>query len=73
MGCINTITANRFPRQRDVGCRVEVCFHYDTRQTQFGTIVRDDIEEPYLTIIQLDSGRFVLATECQYSPRQTTE
>lgn len=31
-----------------------------------GKIVRDDSQEPYLTIIALDDGRCVLASECQY-------
>jgi hypothetical protein len=33
-----------------------------------GTIVRDDNEPPWRTIIRLDDGRVVLASECQYSP-----
>lgn len=31
-----------------------------------GTIVRDDVEAPYHTIISLDDGRYVLTTECQH-------
>lgn len=39
-----------------------------SRATPFnGIIVRDDIEGTCLTIIQLHDGRFVLATECQYT------
>jgi hypothetical protein len=33
-----------------------------------GTIIRDDREAPHLTIIQLDGGRVVMSTECQYAP-----
>ncbi len=33
----------------------------------YGVIVRDDKEEPGEKIIKLDDGRYVLATECQYS------
>lgn len=68
MGCVKTITATTFPEQSShVNQRVAVCFMYDTSQSILGTIVRDDLEEPFETIIQLDDGRIVLATECQYS------
>lgn len=68
MGCVSNITKFKFPKQSDyVGTRVNVCFHYDTQNSVNGTIVRDDREEPYVGIIQLDSGRYVLDTECQYS------
>lgn len=67
MGCVKNITHNNFPRQANwLGLRVNVCFHYDTAHTLPGVIVRDDAEEPLLTIIALDDGRHVLATECQY-------
>ena len=46
--------------------RVRVCFDYDTSNTILGRVVRDDEEEPGLMIIQLDDGRYVLSTECQY-------
>jgi hypothetical protein len=36
----------------------------DTRMD--GLIVRDDIEEPFLTIIRLDDGRYILGDECHY-------
>lgn len=74
MGCVENITLDQFPKQRDwVGRRVTVCFHYDTSKTIGGEIVRDDMESPNgddssgITIIRLDDGRHVLATECQYS------
>lgn len=74
MGCVKNISFDRFPKQADenykypqLGKRVKVCYHYDTSKFHLGTIVRDDIEEPYETIIQLDNGRFLRATECQYS------
>lgn len=69
MGCVETIGFDRFPKQSvDLGKRVRVCFHYDTApyRVLWGFIVRADIEEPYRTIIQLDNGRVVLASECQY-------
>ena len=74
MGCIKTITFDEFPKQADsnyaypkLGKRVEVCYHYDTSKTHYGTIVRDDIEEPFETIIALDNGRYVRGVECQFS------
>jgi hypothetical protein len=47
--------------------RVNVCFHYDTSNYVRGTLVREDREEPFVGIIKLDNGRYVLTTECQYS------
>ena len=76
MGCVENIAYDRFPKQKDknykypefaVGARVEVCFHYDTRKKCMGTVVRDDLEEPFETIIKLDDGRYVRAVECQFS------
>ena len=76
MGCIDTITYDKFPKQKDknykypqfkVGSRVQVCYHYDISKYHYGTIVRDDLEEPFETIIKLDNGRYLRATECQFS------
>lgn len=68
MGCVSTITWTDFPKQSEyVNRRVRVCFHYDTSRTIMGTIVRDDREEPFETIIVLDDGRILRGTECQYS------
>ena len=76
MGCIDTITYDKFPKQKDenykypqfkVGSRVEVCYHFDTSKYHYGTIVRDDLEEPFETIIKLDNGRYLRAVECQFS------
>ena len=76
MGCIDTITYDKFPKQKDenykypefkVGSRVMVCYHFDASKCHYGTIVRDDLEEPFETIIKLDNGRYLRAVECQYS------
>ena len=69
MGVHVGITATSFPRQGShLGKRVKVCFHYDTSQWIFGVVVRDDVEDPGITIIRLDDERPpVLGTECQYS------
>lgn len=75
MGVAANITHNTFPRQGEwVGQRVRVCFNYNTQHWIGGTVVRDDKEEPYRAIIQLDDGRYVLTTECQHShPRSSDE
>jgi len=74
MGCVENVNppAGRFPRQSEhVGGRTEVCFHYDSARRVGGTIVRDDREAPWVTLIALDDGPTVLATECQYTPPST--
>lgn len=68
MGAEANITAGRFPRQGPwLYIRARVRFHHVLPEL-LGTIVRDDAEEPHVTIIKLDDGRYVLATECQFSP-----
>jgi len=67
MGNHINITGDKFPKQYP-HVRVNVMFHYDTRTACMGSIVRDDKEAPYVSIIKLDEGRHVLTTECQYSP-----
>lgn len=70
MGCHKNITIDKFPKHGEqLGNQVKVCFHYDTDNWIGGKIVRDDMEEPYLTIIRLDDGRHVLGSECQYLKR----
>lgn len=69
MGMRQNITATTFPKQgRYLGLDVVVYFHYDTSQSLNGKIVRDDMEEPFETIIQLEDGRFVRSVECAYRP-----
>lgn len=69
MGVTPNVRFAQWPKQGPwLGKRTRVCFHYDTSRTVMGTIVRDDYEEPWVTIISLDNGRVVLATECQHSP-----
>lgn len=76
MGCVQNITYEKYPKQKDkdyeyprfkIGARVEVCYNYNTTNTHLGEIVRDDLEEPYRTIIKLDNGRYLLGEECQFS------
>ena len=68
MGSHQNINFNKFPKQGDyLNKRCKVTFNFAQNAIE-GTIVRDDIEAPFETIIQLDDGRFVRGSECQYSP-----
>lgn len=68
MGVVQSIGHSKFPKQGPrLNKRVLVCFNYDLANTIRGVVVRNDVEEPYRTIIRLDDGRFVLDTECQYT------
>ena len=74
MGCERNVGFNRFPRQGSMlGKEVWVCFDYDATNMLFGEVVRDDVEEPYRMIFKLEDGRYVLATECQYTLNQFHE
>jgi hypothetical protein len=69
MGVVANVGIDQMPKQGSwLGRRTRVCFNYDTSRTVMGTIVREDDEAPFVTIISLDDGRVVLASECQYSP-----
>jgi len=69
MGIEKNVGFEKFPKQGDlIGRDVEVGFNRDISKLINGRIVRDDIQEPYRTIIQLSDGRYVLGTECQYRP-----
>lgn len=68
MGCVETINAFSFPKQSEyVNRRCRVCFNFDTSVFIPGTVIRDDREEPFETLIKLDDGRVLRAVECQYS------
>lgn len=68
MGVVATIDADKFPRQGShLGCEVKVCFNYDSSRIIRGRIIRDDMEEPFRTVIMLEDERVVLSIECQYS------
>lgn len=66
MGIHKNVGYDRFPQQNYIGREVNVSFGYDTRYLLHGVIVRNDIEAPGTTVIQLDDGRFVLGSECFY-------
>lgn len=68
MGVVANVGYNKFPKQGEFkGKRAEICFNYDIKNLLTGTIVRDDVEEPFRTIIHLDDGRYIESSECQYS------
>ena len=68
MGVNINVDYDKFPEQgRWKGLRTEVIFRHQDKIIM-GTIVRDDMQEPFETIIQLDDGRIIRSTECQYSP-----
>lgn len=68
MGVQAGINFDSFPNQGDwLGRRVKVIYEYDGSKAHYGEIIRDDSVEPYRTIIELDNGRILLATECQFS------
>ncbi len=70
MGVAPNVSREKFPKQGGwLGKRTKVCFNCDADHCVMGTIVRDDHEEPWVTIISLDNGRVVLATECMHSPQ----
>lgn len=67
MGVHRNIDIHKFPVQSSwVNEPVLVCFNYNTDVVVQGVIVRDDLQDPYLLIIKLDDGRFVMSSECQY-------
>lgn len=68
MGVVQNVSQDSYPRQGDqLQKRTKVCFNYDIGKLIGGTVVRDDREKPFLTIIKLDDGRHVLSIECQYT------
>lgn len=65
---LNRTILQSFPMQGGFnGRRVTVRFLGNTNVTFVGEIVRFDVEDPFVTLIKLDDGRHVLATECLYS------
>ena len=69
MGVVATVGIDTMPKQGPwLNKRTKVCFRYNTTRTIMGTIVRDDNEEPWRTIILLDDGRYIEASECQHAP-----
>lgn len=68
MGVHPNIGMVEFPKQGTyVGRKCKVAFNYEFDNVIYGVLVRDDREDPHRTIIQLDDGRYVMGTECQYS------
>lgn len=67
MGCHKNIGFDEFPEQGYyLNKKVEVCFNYDATKTIEGICIRDDTEEPFVTLFRLVDGRVVGSLECQY-------
>lgn len=67
MGVSTNVSYDKFPKQGNHLYKgVKVCFNYNMNKLLTGTIVRDDVTAPFLTIIKLDDGRHILSSECQY-------
>ena len=67
MGATHLIDAERYPDQgQDVNERVSVWYHSTSHIRHTGTRIRHDIAAPYRTILALDNGRILDATECHY-------
>lgn len=74
MGVHKNISYERFPKQGNhLGKYVMVSFDYHWDPRLKAKCIRDDVEEPFITIFQLEDGRCVLATECQHSLPVPTE
>ncbi len=54
-------------KNQDAGRRVLVVIGHDVANAIKGRIVCSDSESPVDTMIRLDDGRLVDATECQYT------
>jgi hypothetical protein len=68
MGFAANVGRHMFPEQGSLlGKSVRVAFRYNLADTVAGVVVRDDVQEPFRTIIRLDDGRHVLGTECQFA------
>lgn len=68
MGVHPNVGVNDFPKQGDwLNKEAKVMFNFDSSTMLRGVIVRDDMEEPFLTLIKLEDGRVIRSAECQYS------
>jgi hypothetical protein len=61
------VNISDYPKQsKTLYHRVKVYFNNEILSQKKGTIIRDDREEPFETIIKLDDGRIVRGSECQF-------
>jgi len=62
------VTSSRFPQQCEARLKrkVWVYFHDNLIKRIAGKLVRCDEEMPYVTIILLEDGRYVLDSECLF-------
>lgn len=67
MGVHQNISKVRFPKQGMLLNReVSVYFGEETSDTVPAIVVRCDAQPPWVTLLELADGRFVLATECRF-------
>ncbi|HDR6319134.1 TPA: hypothetical protein QCU53_006103, partial [Bacillus thuringiensis] len=67
MGVHPKVGLNKFPKQGDwLNKEAKVMFDYDGSTMTTGVIVRNDMEEPFITLIKLEDGRIIRSSECQY-------
>jgi len=72
MGVVKNVSHDKFPKQGSlVKADIEVCFNFNTDYTFKAVCVRDDTEQPFETLFQLEDGRVIRATECQYTFKET--
>jgi hypothetical protein len=70
MGVHKNIDYDKFPKQGDLlGKDVILHFNYDLSKSIPAKCIRDDSEDPFMTILQTkeETSRTILATECHYS------
>jgi len=53
--------------------KVSVTFPDEPNHIHYGTIVRDDIEQPNIIIISPKNNSFILSSECQFDIIETNE
>ena len=56
-----------YPKQGEFcGMRVRVCFGFESEKLIEGFCLRNDAEQPFMTLIRLSDGRIVTGDECHY-------
>lgn len=71
MGIEKYVKSGVFPKQNSylLNRSVEICIECNDAGMTKGKIVRADIEEPYVIIIHLENGQYVLGSECRFNSR----
>lgn len=69
---VSKVSVAEFPKQSDLVGRVVKILFKDSSWC-YGTLVRDDLEEPFHTFLQLFDGRVVTAEEAWWTPAPEEE